>query len=163
MPRLLPRQDTFYVGTLKGIGRVYQQTFVDTYAKVGFAQLLRPKDAADRRRSHQRPGDPVLRGARHSPAAGAHRPGDRILRNPRPPRIRVSIGLRNLHTETHPKSPALMKRTQRKPSEAAGAGRVESLSRWRWRLVRMISSRGLSGARSGDLPPSRILDDRGDG
>ncbi len=30
-------QDTFYVGTLKGVGRVYQQTFVDTYAKVGFA------------------------------------------------------------------------------------------------------------------------------
>src|SRR5215469_12081479 len=32
-------QDTFYVGTLKGVGRVYQQTFVDTYAKVGFAKL----------------------------------------------------------------------------------------------------------------------------
>src|SRR5271157_2832367 len=30
-------QDTFYVGTLKGVGRVYQQTFIDTYAKVGFA------------------------------------------------------------------------------------------------------------------------------
>src|SRR5690242_4654458 len=26
-------QDTFYVGTLKGVGRVYQQTFIDTYAK----------------------------------------------------------------------------------------------------------------------------------
>ena len=25
-------QDTFYVGTLKGVGRVYQQTFIDTYA-----------------------------------------------------------------------------------------------------------------------------------
>ena len=32
-------QDTFYVGTLRGVGRVYQQTFVDTYAKVGFAKL----------------------------------------------------------------------------------------------------------------------------
>src|SRR5262249_1388630 len=32
-------QDTFYVGTLKGVGRVYQQTVVDTYAKVGFAKL----------------------------------------------------------------------------------------------------------------------------
>ena len=30
-------QDTFYVGTLKGVGRIYQQTFIDTYAKVGFA------------------------------------------------------------------------------------------------------------------------------
>lgn len=32
-------QDTFYVGTLKGVGRVYQQTFIDTYSKVGFAKL----------------------------------------------------------------------------------------------------------------------------
>ena len=32
-------QDTFYVGTLKGVGRIYQQTFIDTYTKVGFAWL----------------------------------------------------------------------------------------------------------------------------
>jgi transposase InsO family protein len=32
-------QDTFYVGTLKGVGRIYQQTFIATYAKVGFAKL----------------------------------------------------------------------------------------------------------------------------
>src|SRR4029077_4412658 len=32
-------QDTFYVGTLKGVGRVYQQTFIDTYSKVAFAKL----------------------------------------------------------------------------------------------------------------------------
>jgi hypothetical protein len=30
-------QDTFYVGTLKGVGRIYQQTFIDTYAKLAFA------------------------------------------------------------------------------------------------------------------------------
>jgi hypothetical protein len=30
-------QDTFYVGNLKGVGRVYQQTFIDTYAKVAWA------------------------------------------------------------------------------------------------------------------------------
>jgi transposase InsO family protein len=43
-------QDTFYVGTLKGVGRVYQQTFVDTYSKVGFAKLYdrkTPLTAAD--------------------------------------------------------------------------------------------------------------------
>ena len=43
-------QDTFYVGTLKGVGRIYQQTFVDTYAKVGFAKLYdrkTPLTAAD--------------------------------------------------------------------------------------------------------------------
>src|SRR5204863_9212059 len=32
-------QDTFYVGTLKGVGRIYQQTFIDTYSKVAFAKL----------------------------------------------------------------------------------------------------------------------------
>jgi transposase InsO family protein len=43
-------QDTFYVGTLKGVGRIYQQTFIDTYAKVGFAKLYErktPLTAAD--------------------------------------------------------------------------------------------------------------------
>ena len=32
-------QDTFYVGTLKGMGRIYQQTFIDTYSKVSIAKL----------------------------------------------------------------------------------------------------------------------------
>ncbi|SIR02075.1 IS481 family transposase [Marinobacterium stanieri] len=36
-------QDTFYVGTLKGVGRVYQQTFVDTYSKVACAKLYTTK------------------------------------------------------------------------------------------------------------------------
>jgi transposase InsO family protein len=32
-------QDTFYVGTLKGVGRIYQQTVIDTCSKVAFAKL----------------------------------------------------------------------------------------------------------------------------
>jgi transposase InsO family protein len=43
-------QDTFYVGNLKGVGRVYQQTVIDTYSKVGFAKLYTrktPLTAAD--------------------------------------------------------------------------------------------------------------------
>src|SRR5499427_4219554 len=43
-------QDTFYVGTLKGVGRVYQQTVIDTYSKLGFAKLYTrktPLTAAD--------------------------------------------------------------------------------------------------------------------
>src|SRR5215203_4930564 len=43
-------QDTFYVGNMKGVGRIYQQTFVDTYAKVAFAKLYdrkTPITAAD--------------------------------------------------------------------------------------------------------------------
>jgi len=43
-------QDTFYVGTMKGVGRIYQQTFIDTYAKIAFAKLYdrkTPLTAAD--------------------------------------------------------------------------------------------------------------------
>ena len=43
-------QDTFYVGTLKGVGRIYQQSFVDTYSKLAFAKLYdrkTPITAAD--------------------------------------------------------------------------------------------------------------------
>lgn len=44
-PGYLGSQDTFYVGTLKGVGRVYQQTFIDTYSRVGFAKLYTQKHA----------------------------------------------------------------------------------------------------------------------
>ena len=42
-PGYLGSQDTYYVGTLKGVGRIYQQTFVDTYAKVACAKLYTTK------------------------------------------------------------------------------------------------------------------------
>ena len=42
-PGYLGSQDTFYVGTLKGVGRVYQQTFVDTYSKIACAKLYTTK------------------------------------------------------------------------------------------------------------------------
>jgi len=38
-------QDTFYVGTLKGVGRIYQQTSIDTYSKVASAKLYDRKNA----------------------------------------------------------------------------------------------------------------------
>ena len=43
-------QDTFYVGAMKGVGRIYQQSFIDTYSKVAFAKLYdrkTPITAAD--------------------------------------------------------------------------------------------------------------------
>jgi transposase InsO family protein len=68
-PGYLGSQDTFYVGTLKGVGRVYQQTYVDTYAKVAFAKLYTTKTpitAADLLNDrvlpfHEEHGLPVLR------------------------------------------------------------------------------------------------------
>jgi len=44
-PGYLGAQDTFYVGTLKGAGRIYQQTFIDTYSKVAWAKLYDRKNA----------------------------------------------------------------------------------------------------------------------
>lgn len=42
-PGYLGSQDTFYVGNLKGVGRIYQQTFVDTYSKVAHCKLYTSK------------------------------------------------------------------------------------------------------------------------
>lgn len=42
-PGYLGSQDTFYVGNLKGVGRIYQQTFVDTFSKVAHCKLYSSK------------------------------------------------------------------------------------------------------------------------
>lgn len=42
-PGYLGSQDTFYVGTFKGVGRVYQQTYVDTYSRVAHGKLYQAK------------------------------------------------------------------------------------------------------------------------
>lgn len=42
-PGYLGSQDTFYVGNLKGVGRIYQQTFIDTYSKVVHCKLYTTK------------------------------------------------------------------------------------------------------------------------
>ena len=61
--------DTFYVGTLKGVGRVYQQTVIDTYAKVAFAKL----GACPRARRSRDPGD------RKTPITAAEILNDRVV------------------------------------------------------------------------------------
>jgi len=44
-PGYLGSQDTYYVGNIKGVGRIYQQTFIDTYSRVAFAKLYTSKHA----------------------------------------------------------------------------------------------------------------------
>jgi transposase InsO family protein len=44
-PGYLGAQDTYYVGTIKGVGRIYQQTFIDTYSKVAQAKLYDRRNA----------------------------------------------------------------------------------------------------------------------
>ena len=41
-PGFLGSQDTYLVGTVKGIGRIYQQTFIDTYSRVGIVKAMPP-------------------------------------------------------------------------------------------------------------------------
>jgi transposase InsO family protein len=42
-PGYLGSQDTYYVGNIKGVGRIYQQTFIDTYSRVAMAKLYTDK------------------------------------------------------------------------------------------------------------------------
>jgi transposase InsO family protein len=42
-PGYLGSQDTFYVGAIKGVGRIYQQTYVDTHSKWAAAKLYTTK------------------------------------------------------------------------------------------------------------------------
>ena len=44
-PCYLGSQDTFYVGNIKGVGRIYQQTFVDTYSRIAIVKLYTEKTA----------------------------------------------------------------------------------------------------------------------
>ena len=44
-PGYLGSQDTYFVGTMKGVGRIYQQTFIDTYSRVAQAKLYVEKTA----------------------------------------------------------------------------------------------------------------------
>jgi transposase InsO family protein len=68
-PGYLLSQDTFYVGYLKGVGRIYQQTVIDTYSAVTFGKAYSakvPVTAADLLNDRVLPffeeeGVPVLR------------------------------------------------------------------------------------------------------
>ena len=44
-PGYLGAQDTYYVGMIKGVGRIYQQTFIDTYSKLALVKLYDRKNA----------------------------------------------------------------------------------------------------------------------
>ena len=100
-------QDTFYVGTLKGVGRVYQQTFIDTYAKVGFAKLYdrkTPITAADLL------NDRVLALLRGATASLLQRVltdrGTEYCGNPERHEYELYLAVENIdHTRTKAKSP----------------------------------------------------------
>ena len=44
-PAFLLAQDTCYIGTIKGMGRIYQQTGIDTHSNIGFAKIYTERTA----------------------------------------------------------------------------------------------------------------------
>jgi len=44
-PGYLGAQDTYYVGNIKGVGHICQQTFIDTHSKVASCKLRDRKNA----------------------------------------------------------------------------------------------------------------------
>lgn len=44
-PGYLIAQDTYFVGNMKGVGKIYQQTVIDTYSRTAFASLYTEKTA----------------------------------------------------------------------------------------------------------------------
>jgi transposase InsO family protein len=44
-PAFLLAQDTCYIGTIKGVGRIYQQTGIDTHSNIGFAKIYTERTA----------------------------------------------------------------------------------------------------------------------
>ena len=113
-------QDTFYVGTLKGVGRVYQQTFIDTYAKVAFAKLYdrkTPITAADLRNDRVVPfyDEHDIRLSRVLTDRGTE------LRQPRAARIRALSRRRGRRPYPHEdQEPADQRNLRALPSYRAG-------------------------------------------
>jgi hypothetical protein len=73
-PGYLGSQDTYYVGTLKGVGRIYQQTFVDTYSKVAIVKLYDRKHAITAADALNDRVLPFFRGTRRTTAAHHYGP-----------------------------------------------------------------------------------------
>ncbi len=61
-PGYLFCQDTFYIGTIKGLGRIYQQTGIDAYAGFGFAKIYIDKKAISAKDFLKTKALPVYRG-----------------------------------------------------------------------------------------------------
>ena len=99
-------QDTFYVGTLKGVGRIYQQTVIDTYAKVAFAKLYDRKTPITAAEILNDRVVPFYRRARHPAVAGADRSRHRVLRQPERHEYELYLAVEDIdHTRTKAKSP----------------------------------------------------------
>ena len=85
-------QDTYFVGTIKGVGKIYQQTVIDAHSSLVFAKALSVEGADDRGGRAERSRAAVLRGAQRGDRAPAYRQRQRILRAAGGPSLRVVPG-----------------------------------------------------------------------
>ena len=82
-PGFLFGQDTYYVGYIKGVGKIYQQTGIDTYSNVGFAKLYMDKTAITAADFLNDKVLPFFDSEQMRLLRGLDRPRDRILRQSR--------------------------------------------------------------------------------
>ena len=93
-PGYLGVQDTYYVGTIKKIGQIYQQMFIDTYTKVACAKVYDRKNALVAADLLNDRVVPLLRGARRRSITHPHRLRHRVLWKSVAPRIPTLPGRR---------------------------------------------------------------------
>ena len=113
-PGSLGSQDTFYVGTIEGVGRIYPPTFVDTYRQVAMAKrstTKTPITGADRLNDR---GLPLLCRTRHGDDPHPDRPEHRVWRPARAHDYQLYLALNDLeHTQAqarHPQTSGLCER-----------------------------------------------------
>ncbi len=100
-PGYLGSQDTYYGGTMKGVGRIDQQTFVDTYARVAVCKLYTEKTAITAADLLNDRVIPYLCRTQDQPAARADGPRHGILRQGREPRLPALLGDRGHRPHPH--------------------------------------------------------------
>jgi hypothetical protein len=88
-PGFLGAQDTYYVGYIHGVGKIFQQTFIDTYSKVAFAKLYDRKIALTAAEMHNDKVVPFYELLRDTLDARVDRQGNRVLRSEEASRISV--------------------------------------------------------------------------
>lgn len=103
-PGFLVAQDTCYVGTIKGVGRIYQQTGIDTYSNVGFAKVYAEKTLGSLGLP-ERQGFTFLRRELGKGVAGADGSGHGVQRPGRQPPLRA-IPAFERHRPFHDEGPA---------------------------------------------------------
>ena len=82
-PRELLNQDTFYWGTLKGVGKAYVQVVIDVFCSLAFAKVYTSKMPITATRPALRPRAAVLRGSRRADRRDPDRQRPGILRQAR--------------------------------------------------------------------------------